>query len=102
VPEAKELGRNGPAPDGNAGTKQEHKIEATSTARLMVHRDKLGEICDQHLRMTRISRCLVIGPATNLGCTRDWQSNMHKSAAAELCGPDLLPLAGEAAGSTLR
>jgi len=71
-------------------------------SRNKVRRDKLGEICDQHLRMTRISRCLVIGPATNLGCTRDWQSNMHKSAAAELCGPDLLPLAGEAAGSTLR
>jgi len=68
----------------------------------MVHRDKLGEICDQHLRMTRISQSLVIGPATNLGYTRDWQSNMHKSAAADLCGSDLLPHAGEVAGSTLR
>ena len=68
----------------------------------MVRHDKLGEICDQHLRMTRISRSLVIGPATNLGCARDWQSNMHKSAAADLCGLYLLPHAGEVTGSTFR
>jgi len=27
-------------------TKQEHKMEATSTARIIVHHDKPGEICD--------------------------------------------------------
>jgi len=28
----------------------------------------------------------VIEPATNLGFTRDWKSNVHKSATADLCG----------------
>jgi len=28
----------------------------------------------------------IIGPATNLGFTRDWRSHLHKSATADLCG----------------
>ena len=55
----------------------------------MVHHDKPGEICDQHLRITRISRSLVIascGRSGRIDLQMKWPSwfkpSSHRKPAA--------------------